>query len=493
MTSHPLSEVEIADLLARLGARPRRITSDSRAVEPDVAFAAYPGGTRDGRTFIPEAVARGAAAVFWEAKGFDWDPAVAVPNQPVEGLKQNLGAIADFIYGSPSLALWMIAVTGTNGKTSCAQWIAQSFERFGRSAAVIGTLGSGFVGALEPVPNTTPDAALLHETLARLKTGGAQVVAMEVSSIGLEQGRVNGTKFDVALFTNLSRDHLDYHGTMAAYGAAKARLFAWPTLLAAVINTDDDFGKGLVDQMREHPASRLTYGVSGAEITATSITTSATGMTLGIATPWGRGELHTPLVGTFNVSNLLGTLGVLLASGIELDDALAAMDAITPAPGRMERRGGGEQPLVVIDYAHTPDALEKVLTAMRPAVRDGGSLVCVFGAGGDRDPGKRPEMGRVAASLADRVVVTSDNPRSEDPTAIAMSIAQGVRAAGNRHWILEVDRAKAIRNAIAAGRAGDVIVLAGKGHETYQEIAGEKRPFSDAAEASAALAQWSPA
>ena len=206
-----------------------------------------------------------------------WDASIAVPNQPVEGLKQNLGSIADFIYGSPSQALWTIGVTGTNGKTSCTQWIAQAFEQFGRSAAVIGTLGSGFVGALEPAPNTTPDAALLHETLARLKAGGAQVVAMEVSSIGLAQDRVNGMKFDVAMFTNLSRDHLDYHGTMAAYGAAKARLFAWPTLLAAVINTDDDFGKGLVDQMRDHAASRLTYGLSGAEITATSIATIAVG------------------------------------------------------------------------------------------------------------------------------------------------------------------------------------------------------------------------
>ena len=491
--SDELSDVEVAALLARLGALPRRITSDSRAVEPGAAFAAYPGSVRDGRAFIPDAVQRSAAAVLWEAKGFEWDPAIGVSNQPVEGLKQNLGSIADFIYGSPSQALWTIGVTGTNGKTSCTQWIAQAFERFGRSAAVIGTLGNGFVGALQRAPNTTPDAAILHETLARLKAGGAQVVAMEVTSIGLEEGRVNGAKIDVAMFTNLSRDHLDYHGTMAAYGAAKARLFAWPTLLAAVINTDDDFGKGLVDQMRDHAASRLTYGVSGAEITATSITTTSSGMALGVATPWGRGELHTSLVGTFNASNLLGTLAVLLASSVPLEDALAAMATLTPPPGRMERHGGGEQPLVVIDYAHTPDALEKVLTAMRPSVHDGGSLVCVFGAGGDRDAGKRPEMGRIAASLADRVVVTSDNPRSEDPTTIAMAIAQGVRAAGNRHWILEVDRAKAIHGAIAAGRAGDVIVVAGKGHETYQEIAGEKLPFSDGVEVTVGLARWSPA
>jgi len=485
---HLLSEPEIAALLARLGARPRGITSDSRRVEPGVAFAAYPGAAQDGRKFIAHAVERGAPAVLWEAENFAWDASIDVANQPVEELKRNLGPIADFIYGSPSHALWTIGVTGTNGKTSCTHWIAQAFERFGRGAAVIGTLGSGFVGSLEPAPNTTPDAALLQEKLARLRAGGAQIVAIEVSSIGLAQDRVNGMSFDVALFTNLSRDHLDYHGTMAAYGAAKARLFAWPSLLAAVINIDDDFGRGLVDQMRGHAASRVTYGLSGAEITATSVATTDTGMTLGVTTPWGNGELHTTLVGAFNASNLLGTLGVLLASGVSLDDALAAMTALRPPPGRMQRHGGGDQPLVVIDYAHTPDALEKVLKALRPSVRDGNALVCVFGAGGDRDPGKRPEMGRVAASHADRVVVTSDNPRSEDPTAIAMAIAQGVRAAGNRHWILETDRAKAIRNAILAAQPGDVVVLAGKGHETYQEIAGEKRAFSDATEAIAALA-----
>ena len=482
---------DVAALLAKLGAHPRRITSDSRAVTPGAAFAAYPGHVHDGRTFIPDAVERGAGAVLWEAEGFRWDTALVTPNQPVENLQHRLGPIADFIYGSPSQALRMVGVTGTNGKTSCTQWIAAAFERLGRSAAVLGTLGFGRPGALVPAANTTPDAALLQETLAQLNGRGVEVVAMEVSSIGLAEGRVNGTRFDVALFTNLSRDHLDYHGTMAAYGAAKAQLFDWPGLAVAVVNADDDFGKGLVDRMRGRPVRLLTYGMSGAEITATAVTPKQSGMTLAVATPWGRGELEAALVGTFNAMNLLGTLGVLLASDVPLPAALAAMRGLTPPAGRMERQGGGDRPLVVIDYAHTPDALEKVLTAMRPSVRNGGALVCVFGAGGDRDPGKRPEMGRIAATLADRVVVTSDNPRSEDPTAIAMAIAQGVRAAGNRHWLLEVDRGKAIHSAIAAGRPGDVIVLAGKGHEAYQEAGGERRPFSDAAQAAAALAQWS--
>jgi UDP-N-acetylmuramoyl-L-alanyl-D-glutamate--2,6-diaminopimelate ligase len=482
--------VDVAALIARLGVHPSRITSDSRVVAPGVAFAAYPGTKRDGRAFIPDAVSRGAAAVLWEAHGFRWDAGLATPNQPVEALQRKLGPIADFIYGSPSQSLWMVGVTGTNGKTSCSQWIAQSFDALGRRAGVIGTLGSGLVGALSPSLNTTPDAALLQETLARLRREGARVVAMEVSSIGLDQARVEGTKFDVALFTNLSRDHLDHHGTMAAYGAAKAKLFAWPTLAAAVVNVDDPFGRQLAEALRPSGARTLTYGMAGADIVAHDVEPTPDGMRIGITTPWGRGDIDTRLVGTFNVVNLLGTVGVLLASDVGLAEATRVAATLAAPPGRMERRGGGDKPLVVVDYAHTPDALEKVLTALRPAVAAGRSLVCVFGCGGDRDPGKRPEMGRVAATLADRVVITSDNPRSEDPTTIAMAIAQGVRAAGNRHWTLEVDRAKAIAAAIASARAGDVVVLAGKGHERYQEVQGERQAFSDAAHADAALAAW---
>jgi UDP-N-acetylmuramyl-tripeptide synthetase len=314
---------------------------------------------------------------------------------------------------------------------------------------------------------------------------------MEVSSIGLDQGRVNGTHFDVALFTNLSRDHLDYHGTMASYGAAKARLFAWPGLRFAVVNADDPFGEHLVGLARARGTAVVTYGLNVGDVTATSIATSPAGTRLSVATPWGRGDVSTRAVGTFNVSNLLGTLAVLLASDVPLASALGAMAALEPPPGRMQRLGGGAAPLVVIDYAHTPDALEKVLSALRPAVAAGGALVCLFGCGGDRDPGKRREMGRIAASCADRVVVTSDNPRGEDPTSIAMAIAEGLRDVGNRHWRLEIDRGRAIRDAVAAARAGDVVLLAGKGHEDYQEANGVRVPFSDAAEAAAALAQWS--
>ncbi len=480
-----------AALLARLSARPRRITSDSRRVEPGVAFAAYPGTRQDGRAFIPDAVARGAAAVLWDAQDFQWDPGRAVPNVGVPRLRAKLGLIADFIYGSPSQDLWMVGVTGTNGKTSCSQWIAHAFDGTGRRAAVLGTLGNGLVGALMPAPNTTPDAAVLHETLRQLRDAGASVVAMEVSSIGLDQRRVNGTRFDVALFTNLTRDHLDYHGTMAAYGAAKARLFAWPGLELAVINGDDAFGQSLIDSARARGLRVLSYGASGADIVASEITMTPAGIALTVATPWGRGEAETRIVGAFNAYNLLGTLGVLLGSEMPLADALSALGRLEPPPGRMQRQGGDGKPLVVVDYAHSADALEKVLQALRPTLGGSGQLVCVFGCGGDRDKGKRPEMGRIAATLADRVVVTSDNPRSEDPAAIAAAIVQGVRATGNRRWRIELDRARAIRDAIAAASAQDVVVLAGKGHETYQEANGVMVPFADADEAAAALAAWS--
>lgn len=482
-----VEDFDVAALLARIATRPQRITSDSRAVEAGVAFAAYPGARVDGRSFIPAAVERGACAVFWEAANFHFDPALAVPNVGVDDLRHKLGGIADFIYGSPSRQMWMVGITGTNGKTSCSQWIAQAFDGGGRRAGVIGTLGSGLAGALAASVHTTPDAAVLHETLARLRQAGAQVVAMEVSSIGLDQGRVDGTKFDVALFTNLTRDHLDYHGSMAAYGAAKAKLFAWPTLSAAVLNTDDAFGGDLAAHLAGKGPRVLTYGLASGDIRAEAIRPTQRGTALAFATPWGAGEVEASVTGTFNALNLLATLGVLLASDVTLAAATAALARLTPPPGRMQRLGGGEAPLCVIDYAHTPDALEKVLAALRPAVAAGGKLVCVFGCGGDRDPGKRPQMGRIAATLADRVVITSDNPRSEDPTAIAMAIAQGVRATGNRHWRLEVDRAKAIRLAVTEAARGDVILVAGKGHETYQERNGERVPFADADEVAAAL------
>jgi UDP-N-acetylmuramyl-tripeptide synthetase len=471
--------------------QPRRITADSRRVEPGVAFAAYPGLTADGRQFVPDAIARGASAVLWETRGFQWDARWATPNVGIDGLRTRLGYIADFIYGSPSQRMWMAGVTGTNGKTSCAQWIAQALDMCGRRAAVLGTLGNGLVGALAPASHTTPDVTDLHEMLAQFHAAGARAAAMEVSSHGLDQGRVIGVKIDVALFTNLTRDHLDYHKTMGAYGSAKAKLFTWPGLRASVINADDLFGQSLIDAGRARGARLLTYGFANADIAATPVSLDRRGIVLEVATPWGKATLTSAVVGAFNAQNLLGVLGVLLASDIPLDDAVAALAKVPPPPGRMQRFGGDGKPLVVVDYAHTPDALEKVLLALKPAVAAGGELVCVFGCGGDRDPGKRPQMGAIAARLADRIVVTSDNPRGEDPSVIANAVVKGVRDTGHRRWSIENDRGVAIRGAIGHARAGDTVLVAGKGHETYQERAGVRTPFSDAVETSAALAAWS--
>jgi len=479
--------VDVAAILARLAAYPRRITADSRRVEPGVAFAAYPGAAADGRAFIDDALARGTAGVLWDPHDFQWNAQWSAPNVPVPDLRHAVGHVADFLYGSPSQALWMVGVTGTNGKTSCAHWIAHALERCGRRAAILGTLGNGLVGALAPASHTTPDACVLHELLAQLRHAGAQAVAMEVSSHGLDQGRVSGVAFDVALFTNLSRDHLDYHGTMAAYGAAKARLFAWPGLRTIVVNADDEFGRSVIDDARRRGQHVITYGLSGADISATGIAMGRDGLMLELATPRGSGRIQTQVVGAFNASNLLGVLGVLLASDVPLDCALQALCEVAPPAGRMQRLGGGDAPLVVIDYAHTPDALEKALTALRPAVAPGHGLAVVFGCGGDRDKGKRPQMGRVAASLADRVIVTNDNPRSEEPQAIAQAIVQGIHETGNRRYRVELDRAAAIALALEQAHPGDVVLIAGKGHEPYQEIAGRRLPFSDLAVARRAL------
>jgi UDP-N-acetylmuramoyl-L-alanyl-D-glutamate--2,6-diaminopimelate ligase len=482
---------DVAALLARIGALPKGITADSRRVRAGDAFAAFPGTKADGRAFIPDAIRAGAGLVLWEFPGFAWNPAWQVAQVAVEGLAAKLGAIADAIHGHPSRSLWIVGVTGTNGKTSCSQWIAQCFAACGRRAAVIGTLGHGLVGAVVPAERTTPDAARVHELLAQFRDAGASAVAMEASSHGLDQGRVNAVGFDVALFTNLTRDHLDYHGTMAAYGAAKAKLFTWPGLRTAVINADDPFGQGLVDLVRRNGGRVLTYGSAGADIHATDVEMTSTGLAMSVVTPWGRGEVRAPVTGAFNAVNLMGVLGVLLASGTTFSAALTALSRIEAPAGRMQRLGGGALPLVVVDYAHSPDSLEKVLLALRPAVGPGHELVCVFGCGGDRDRGKRAQMGEVAGRLADRLVVTSDNPRGEDPAAIASAIVSGIRGTANRRWSVEPDRAHAIHAAIAAARSGDVVLVAGKGHEDYQEMSGVRHHFSDAQAAAAALAEWS--
>ena len=409
--------------------------------------------------------------MLWEKQGFSWNAQWRVPNVPVGELKQQAGVLAHEFYGRPSEALWVCGVTGTNGKTSCSQWLAAALSRHGTKTGVIGTLGSGFPGALASLPNTTPDAVELHFTLNQMRSSGAKAAAMEVSSHGLVQGRVNGVRFACALFTNLSHDHLDYHGSMQAYGAAKARLFETPGLQCAVLNLDDELGVELARRLAVEKRGRVrTIGYSLAPRDAPvdqAIVADA--------------RVRSPAPGRFNLSNALGVIGCLLAKGIAFDEAASLVASLPPVPGRMQTVG--DEPLVVVDYAHTPDALDNVLRALRPvASARGGRLAVVFGAGGDRDPSKRAPMGAIAAKLADRVLITSDNPRSEDPAAIIEAVRRGAPQCE-----AQVDRARAIEQVILESQKSDVVLIAGKGHENYQEIAGKRTHFSDEEQARAAL------
>jgi len=392
-----------------------------------------------------------------------------------------------------------VGVTGTNGKTSTSHWIAHALNAVGRKCALIGTLGNGFAGELAESPNTTPDAIRVHCLLHEYLANGAHAVAMEVSSHALVQGRVNGVRFDVALLTNLTRDHLDYHGDMHSYAAAKRRLFDWEQLKYAVLNLDDAYGVGLADELRGAPVEVIAYGMSDdalqhAErlkvrmVYGNLLEMSTRGLRLDVHSSWGGTQLSSELVGRFNAANLLGTLAVLLVSGIELTDAASSLATVQPVAGRMQRLGGTDQPTVIVDYAHTPDALEKVLmTLQEVGAETGGNLICVFGCGGDRDRGKRAMMGLVAEKFSDYCIVTSDNPRSEDPHSIIKDVIAGMSK--ENHEVV-VDRAAAIRHAVGRARPGDTVLIAGKGHENYQEIQGVKNPFSDVQAALQALEQW---
>jgi len=466
------------------------ITADSRKVQAGSLFLAYPGVKVDGRDFIPQAIQAGATAVLWEEQGFIWNAAWQVKNQAVNGLKLQVGEIAAEYYGQPSSQLTMIGVTGTNGKTSVSQWVAQCLAILGKKTAVLGTIGNGFVdnkaSTLTEASNTTPDAVLLQGMLADYLKQHANAVVMEVSSHGLDQGRVNGVAFDIAVLTNLSRDHLDYHGTMEAYATAKQKLFSWPGLSMAVLNVDDAFGQSVAQSLRQQNKPFMTYGIGSGDICATDLKLQDTGLSMQVATPQGNALLSASVLGRFNAYNLLAVLGTLLALEIGLDAAIAAIAQIKPVLGRMQQFGGGERPLVVIDYAHTPDALEKVLSTLKEQVHINNKLICVFGCGGDRDAGKRPLMGSIACKLADNVVVTSDNPRSEYPAEIIRQIMTGMTGV----YVIEPDRETAITIAIRAARQGDIVLVAGKGHEDYQEISGVKYPFSDALIAQAALRSY---
>ena len=459
---------------------------DSRRVRRGDAFFALRGTQTHGISFAAGAVQRGVRVVLAEAPAPDEVESLDVPVLWIDDLHDQVGEIAARFHDRPSESMRVIGVTGTNGKTSCVQLLAQALSLLGHRAATIGTLGAGVHGQLLEGERTTPDAISVQALLARFRDAEVSHVAMEVSSHALAQGRVGAVDFEVAAFTNLTRDHLDYHGSMEAYGAAKAKLFASPGLRVAVINSDDAFGRDL--------AAKLPAGVralrfsaaddSAVEIAASHIVTSAEGLTFELRTPWGRHALNSHLLGRFNVANLLAVIGCLGALGESFERIVQAIEQLQPVNGRMNRLGGLHGlPLVVVDYAHTPDALEQALTALR--AHCAGRLICVFGCGGERDRGKRPLMGAIAARLADVAIVTDDNPRGEDGDAIVAQIVAGMTEA--RAMAVERDRAVAIADALGLARAGDVVLIAGKGHETYQDGATGKHPFDDLAVAHAAL------
>jgi len=470
---------------------------DSRHVRPGDAFVAIAGFGAHGLGFVEQARAAGAVAILFEPPAPAGLPApadaIAVPD-----LRSRMGAMADEFHGHPSRAMTMVGVTGTNGKTSIVQLLAQAWHLLGIASGSIGTLGVGLYGDVVPTGFTTPLVLQMHELLARLRDGGARAVAMEVSSHALDQGRVDAVHYDVAVFSNLTRDHLDYHGDMASYGAAKARLFHRPGLKAAVINLDDAFGRELVTTLAGdvQPIGLSSTGQAGATVRADNLVLDGQGIGFDLVIGAGRHALRSPLLGRFNVDNLLAVAGTLHALGQPAATIANVLGQLQPIAGRMNRLGGEGEPTVVIDYAHTPDALEQALRSLHGHLD--GRLLCVFGCGGDRDTGKRPQMAAIAEELADVVFVTDDNPRGEDGDGIVADIMAGFAAqrctgdapgASGRSTEIHVqrDRARAIASAVAQAGAGDIVLVAGKGHEPYQEIAGIKHPFDDTEVASRAL------
>lgn len=485
------------DELKTLGVNITCLVSDSRAVKAGDTFVAYPGAQADGRRFIAQAIAQGANAVIWEAQNFRWNAAWTIPNLAVQNLRMQASQIAGYVYGQPSQKLWMVGITGTNGKTSCSHWLANSLTRLGRKSVLLGTLGNGFTDALQATVNTTADALIVQNLLVEYVQQGAHTAVMEVSSHALEQGRVDGVHYDVALLTNLTRDHLDYHGDMQNYAHAKRRLFEWAGLRYAVLNLDDLFGAQIASELTDQNVQVIGYGLTDAALNlaeqlgirmvyANLTQMNAQGLSLQLHTSWGAAVLHSPLLGRFNAENLLGSLAVLLVSEVTLADAVKVLSEQCAVAGRMQSVGDKNSPAVVVDYAHTPDALEKVLSSLRELTPTSGELVCVFGCGGDRDRGKRPMMGRIAAKLADIRIVTSDNPRSENPHAIMHEI-MGDKP---KQFVPIEDRANAIAHAICHARINDTVLIAGKGHENYQEIAGVRHAFSDVTIALRALDVW---
>jgi UDP-N-acetylmuramoyl-L-alanyl-D-glutamate--2,6-diaminopimelate ligase len=457
---------------------------DSRDVRPGDAFVAIAGFGVHGLLFAEQARANGAAAILFEPPAPADVPAPA-DAIPVAGLRARMGAMADEFHGHPSRAMTMVGVTGTSGKTSTVQLLAQALSLLGTPAGTIGTLGAGLYGEAVATGFTTPLVLQMHALLAELRDAGARAVAMEVSSHALDQGRVDAVHYDVAVFTNLTRDHLDYHGDMASYGAAKAKLFKRPGLRAAVINIDDAFGRELLASLPQgvRGIGASSQGAQG-DVRAENLALGDDGLAFDLVVGDARRSVRSPLLGRFNADNLVAVAGALHALGTGADGIAAVLPRLEPIPGRMNRLGGGDAPLVVVDYSHKPDALKQALESLRGHLR--GRLVCVFGCGGERDRGKRPQMAAIAEAAAEWVIVTDDNPRGEDGDAIVADIMAGF--ADPAKVLVERDRRRAIERAVGAAGPGDIVLVAGKGHETYQDVAGAKHPFDDREVAAAALA-----
>ena len=458
------------------------LSLDSRSVGQNQAFVAVGGERTHGLNYVAQAEANGATVVLHD--GLAEVPATGIPAVEIPGLGEQLSALAARYYHAPSEHLTVAGVTGTNGKTSVVHFIAQAWQRDTGDAGIIGTIGYGPLDKLKPAAMTTPDPISLQAMLAGCVEQNLEKVAMEVSSHALDQGRCDDVAFDAAVFTNLSRDHLDYHGSMEAYETAKRRLFTDCKPRFAIINHDDPAGKALIRHVAQS-TQVLSYGTNGStELRASIMNMDSSGMTISIASPWGGGKLHTGLLGAFNVSNLMATAGTLALLGMPWNRVMHQIEIMHPVPGRMQCLGGEvNQPVVVVDYAHTPDALEQALLALRAHLH--GRLVCVFGCGGDRDTGKRPMMARVAESLADRIVLTTDNPRNELPDEIIGDMMTGLDQPASAEVV--ADRGEAIRQAILGSHSGDIVLIAGKGHEAWQETSGKKIPFSDEASVLSAL------
>ena len=492
-----------ADALAWLRARVSggHLQTDSRKVEPGDAFIAWPGGVVDGRAYVAQAVERGAVACLVELEGVEQFELQGLPVAALQSLKAATGEIASQWQGVPSAALDVLAVTGTNGKTSISWWLAQAIAHLceagvltHRGSAMVGTLGVGIPPAqLQTTGMTTPDPVLLQAAFRQFVDAGYGACTIEASSIGIVEHRLAGTRLKLAIFTNFTQDHLDYHGSMAAYWAAKRALFMWPGLHAAVINVDDPKGAELEQTLHSTAVDVWTVSVqatASARLKASNIRAGERGLVFEVCEGDACVTLNSQTIGQYNVSNLLEVIASLRVLGASLQQAVNACAALAPVPGRMEQVTAPHAPLVAVDYSHTPDALEKALQALRPlAVQRTGKLWCVFGCGGNRDATKRPLMGRIAQQRADEIIVTSDNPRGEAPQAIIDAIVHGMAADGGGLWRVQADRAVAIAEAIALAKPQDVILIAGKGHEDYQEVAGVKHPFLDIAQAEKALQQ----